>query len=151
MPATGIEVRNDKQGLPDTIDALVEEQDTCLVLGNSPVIKTPLESFPALVKKMERQKPRIPGEVMVIHSKPKRIVAIIYDINHKPICREEWIETAIINILQQCDAYQIRTLAMPLLGTTHGKIDIKTSTGILENIFIDHGPAYPEKIFLITE
>ena len=149
MPASGIEFRNSEQALPDNIDAIVEEQDTCLLLGKKPFIKTPVESFPALVKKMEQQKPRAPGEVLVIHSVPIRLIAIIYDLDQKQICRQEWIETAIKNILQQCKAYQIRTLAMPLPGTTHGRIDEDTSRNILEKLIVAGQPSCLENIYLI--
>jgi len=36
------------------VDAIVEEQDTCLLLGKSPIIMDTIESFPALVKKREQ-------------------------------------------------------------------------------------------------
>lgn len=36
------------------VDAIVEEQDTNLILGKLPVIMDTIKSFPALVKKMEQ-------------------------------------------------------------------------------------------------
>ena len=150
MPVSTIEIRDCNQELPDNIDAIVEEQDTCLLLGKAPVIKTPVESFPALVKKMEQQNPRMPGEVLVIHSIPKKMIAIIYDLDQKQICRKEWIETAIKNILQQCRVYQIRTLAMPLPGITHGRIDEDTSLRILDNLLAEDQPDCLKNIYLIT-
>ena len=151
MPASAIEFRNSDQELPENIDAIVEEQDTCLLLGKTPVIKTPADDFPALVKKMERQKPRKPGEVLVIHSVPKRLIAIIYDLDQKQICRQEWIETAIKNIMQHCITYQIRTLAMPIPGTAHGRTDEDTSRTILENLLVAGKPDCLEFIYLIME
>ena len=151
MPAGGIEYLHSNQVLSGSIDAFVEEQDTCLLLGKAPVIKTPVESFSSLVKKMERQKPGKPGEVMVIHSMPKRLIAIVYDLDQKQICREEWIETAIKNILQLCEKYQIRRLAMPLPGITHGRINEETSLGILDNMLEKHQPDCLEIIYLIRE
>ena len=149
MPVSRIEFRNIGRELPDNIDAIVEEQDTCLLLGNSAVIKTPVESITSLVKKMEQQNPRTPGEVLVIHSKPRRLIAIIYDLDQKQICREEWIETAVKNILQQCRVYQIRTLAMPLPGIIHGRIDEDTSLCILDNVLAKDKPDCLENVYLI--
>lgn len=137
--------------LPDNIDAVVQEQDTCLLLGQTPVIKTPVEKFPELVEKMKRQKPRTPGEVMVIHSTPKRFIAIVYDIDQKQICRKEWIETAIKNILQQCRLHQTRTLVMPLLGVAHGNIGKKNSVEILDSILAHDQPECLESLYLITD
>lgn len=100
---------------------------------------------------MEQQKPGTPGEVLVIHSMPKRLIAIIYDLDQKQICRQEWIETAIKTILQLCEKYQIRTLAMPLPGITHGKIDEETSLAILDNMLVKHQPDCLENIYLIMD
>lgn len=137
--------------LPDNIDAVVQEQDTCFLLGQTPAIKTPVDTFPVLVEKMKQQKPVIPGEVMVIQSEPKRIIAIVYDVDQKEICRQEWIETALKNILHQCSLYQIRSLVMPLLGVAHGKIDRKVSMGILESVLANHQPECLESLYLITD
>jgi hypothetical protein len=151
MLVHGIEYRNSDQGLPDYIDAFVEEQDTCLVLGKSPVIRTVDDHIPALVKKMEQQKPRTPGEVIVRHTDPKRFIAIIYDIDHKPLCRKEWIETALQNILLQCEISKIHTLAMPLLGMAYGRIDKKIIGDIIQSVLEDYRPACLGNIILIQE
>jgi hypothetical protein len=70
------------------VDAVVEEQDTCLLLGKSPIIMDTIESFPALVKKMEQQIRESPGNVIVKQSIPRRMIAIVYDVEHTPICKE---------------------------------------------------------------
>ncbi|MEO1924479.1 MAG: hypothetical protein ABGY08_00575, partial [Gammaproteobacteria bacterium] len=60
------------------VDAVVEEQDTNLILDNSHVIINTIDSFPALVRKMEQQVLEIPGNVIVKNFSPKRFYAIIY-------------------------------------------------------------------------
>jgi hypothetical protein len=47
-----------------------------------------IESFPALVKKMEQQIRESPGNVIVKQSIPRRMIAIVYDVEHTPICKE---------------------------------------------------------------
>jgi len=120
------------------VDVVVEEQDTNLVLGKSPVIMDTIESFPALVKKMEQQIHEIPGNVIVKQSIPIRLVAIVYDVEHTPICKESWIEEALQNILMQCDKYKIKTLAMPLLGTSYGKLREETTMQLLQDSLIQN-------------
>jgi len=112
-------------------DVVVEEQDTNLVLGNSPVIMDTIESFPALVKKMEQQIHEIPGNVIVKQTIPIRLIAIVYDVEHTPISKESWIEKALQNVMIQCDKYKIKTLAMPLLGTSYGKLKEEISMQLL--------------------
>lgn len=113
------------------VDVVVEEQDTNLVLGKSPVIMDTIESFPNLVKKMEHQTHEIPGKVIVKQTIPILFVAIVYDVEHTPISKESWIEEALRNILMKCDKYKIKTLAMPLLGTSYGKLKEETSMQLL--------------------
>ena len=77
------------------VDAVVEEQDTNLILGKSPVILETIENFPTLVKKMEQQTQEIVGNVLVKQSIPIRFIAIVYDVEHTPIGKKIWIEDAI--------------------------------------------------------
>jgi len=74
------------------VDAVVEEQDTNLLLGKTPVIMDTIESFPALVKKMEQQIREIPGNVIVKQSIPRRLIAIVYDVDHTSISKKTWIK-----------------------------------------------------------
>ena len=130
------------------VDVVVEEQDTNLVLGKSPVIMDTIESFPALVKKMEQQTHEIPGNVIVKQSIPIRLVAIVYDVEHTPICKESWIEEALQNILMQCDIYKIKTLAMPLLGTSYGKLKKEIIMKLLQDSLFQERKQTLKKILI---
>ena len=130
------------------VDVVVEEQDTNLILGKSPIIMDTIESFPALVKKMEQQIHEIPGNVIVKQSIPKRLVAIVYDVEHTPICEESWIEEALQNILMQCDKYKVKTLAMPLLGTSYGKLKEETTMQLLQDSLIQNRKQTLKKILI---
>ena len=74
------------------VDAVVEEQDTNLILGKSPVILDTIESFPAMVKKMQQQTCEKVSNVLVKQSTPMRFIAIIYDIEHTPIGEKTWFK-----------------------------------------------------------
>lgn len=130
------------------VDAVVEEQDTCLLLGKLPVIMDTIESFPALVKKMEQQIRKTPGSVIVKQSVPKRMIAIVYDVEHTPICKESWIEEALQNILTQCEENKIKTLAMPLLGTSYGKLKEGVIMQLLQDSLIQCRQQHLKKIFI---
>jgi len=130
------------------VDAVVEEQDTNLILGRSPVIMKSVESLPALLKRMEQQITEEPGNVIVRHSVPKRFIAIVYDIDHAPISLESWVEQAVNSILLHCEKFRIRTLAMPLLGTSYGELRGDTVIRILQDQLIHHQQAHPRKIYI---
>jgi len=131
-------------------DAIVEEQDTNLLAGLKPEIKDTAESYPSLVSKMQRQEPLLPGQVLIKHETPIRLVAIIYDMEQKPVCREGWIITALQNILKECSALEIQTLVLPALGEAHGNITPERFRQILETLLPETGPAFPVKICLLS-
>ncbi len=130
------------------VDAVVEEQDTNLILGKSPVILDTIESFPEMVKKMEQQTCEKVGNVLVKQSVPIRFIAIVYDVEHTPIGEKIWIEEAIQNILAHCDKYRIKTLAMPLLGTSYGKLEEESNIQLLQNSLIQNRQKHLKKIFI---
>lgn len=135
---------------PFAVDAVVEEQDTSLVLGTEPAIRETRESYSLLVRKMIRQKPLAMSEIIVKKGYPLRFTAIVYDIEKKPACREEWVKAALKNILDQCKKHKVKTLSMPLPGTTHGKIGKEQSLNLLKSILLACNPVYPQKIWLVT-
>ena len=130
------------------VDAVVEEQDTHMLLGKSPVISNVVTGFPRLLKKMQDQVPEIPGTVIVKKTKPKRFITIIYDVDNTDICCREWLEMALKNIFIQCWKYKVMTLAMPLLGTSYGRIDGPMMINILEQSLYQNPQAYPRKILI---
>ena len=130
------------------VDAVVEEQDTNLILGKSPVILDTIESFPAMVKKMEQQTCEKVGNVIVKQSIPIRLIAIVYDVEHTPIGKKIWIVEAIQNILAQCDKYKIKTLAMPLVGTSYGKLEEESIIQLLQNSLIQNRQQTLKKILI---
>ena len=130
------------------VDAVVEEQDTNLILGKSPVILDTIESFPAMVKKMEQQTCEKVGNVLVKQSIPIRFIAIVYDVEHTPIGKKAWIEEAIRNILAQCEKHRIKTLAMPLLGTSYGKLEEENIIQLLQDSLIQNRQQTLKKIFI---
>ena len=134
---------------PCNVEVIVEEQDTSLLLGEIRVIQDTVESYDALIGKMQLQTPLVPGEVLIKHTTPRRFIAIIYAINRRPICRQEWIATALARLLREMETYQTRNIAMPLLGVTHGHFPATEFMQLLCATL----PAvqnYPEKIWLIT-
>jgi len=105
------------------VDAVVEEQDTNLILGKSPVILDTIESFPAMVKKMEQQTCEKVGNVLVKQSIPIRFIAIVYK-------------------------HRIKTLAMPLLGTSYGKLEEENIIQLLQDSLIQNRQQTLKKIFI---
>ena len=84
------------QFAPFTVQAIVEEQDTALILGNTDKINDP-GNKPAwyLANTLETQPLLTPGQVIIRDTQPLRLQAIIHDLDAEPTCNELWIFQAI--------------------------------------------------------
>ncbi len=132
------------------VDAIAEEQDTNLLLDTKPVTQDTQESYRSLVKIMNRQKPLMPGQIIIKNTIPVRLIAILYDIERTPVCTKIFITTALNNILDELNRHKLKSVAMPLLGTTHGKIAEQVFIKLLQESLINRKSAYPEKIMLMV-
>jgi hypothetical protein len=130
------------------VDAVVEEQDTNMVLGRSPVIMDTVESFPELVERMEQQTRAIPGKVIFKPATPKLLIAVVYDTEHSPICETAWVEAALLDIIEKCKSFGISTLAMPLLGTTYGHLQQETFIQLLQNVLMQNRQESLKKVLI---
>ena len=133
------------------VDAVVEEQDTNLLLGKAPVTMKTVESLPVLLDQMEQQVREIPGSVIIKKSKPKRLIAIVYDVDHTPICEASWVQEVLQNIFSQCQKHKIKIIAMPLLGTTYGKLTDETIIQMLHVNLLNNRHHHPKRIFIYNK
>ena len=135
---------------PPKVDAIVEEQDTNLLLDTKQVIRDTRESYRLLVNKMARQKPLGPGQVIFKNTQPARLIAILYDLEHSPVCSDKYITTAFNNILDILNKYKLISVAMPLLGSTYGKIPEQVFIKLLQESLTIRDQVYPGKIVLMV-
>jgi len=135
---------------PFPVQAVVEEQDTALILDLEPVLRPPQQSYPALVSAMRQQRPRRPGDVIVRRGRPLQLLAVVHDLDEEPGCRAEWIEPALTGILQRCVRYRIRSMALPLLGSVHGRFNGMHFVRLLRTALARHALPYPERLWLIA-
>lgn len=136
---------------PFEISAVVEAQDTCLILGNTDEIRDP-GNRPVwyFASKIESQAPISPGQVIIRNTHPVRLQAIVYDIEQEPICRPEWINLALRRIIVATDTYKLASVQMPLLGTVYGNIaDSQFVQLLLDNIFHCQ-PTYLKHLWIVA-
>jgi hypothetical protein len=100
----------------------VIEDDTCRALGADPGFIEPRDSLWNLRMNVTHSTPYPPGSIVPVSGKPKEIIAIVYDLNQSPICREEWIMEALKGILLWVDERQLGILIIPVLGARYGGI-----------------------------
>lgn len=134
---------------PAKVAAVVEEQDTALVLSKPSSIPVS-DNKPSwfLANKLESQELLEPGSVIVREGNIIKLLAIIHDLDCEPTWKYEWISQALENIFDITSSHNISSLQLPVLGAQHGRFKLKEFLFLLHEKIKDyHGPL--EKIWLI--
>lgn len=134
---------------PFPVNAIVEEQDTALVLGETNEIRDPGDK-PAwyLANKLETQALRTPGEVIMKNTLPLRLQAIILDLDAERCCNERWISQAIENLFDIARLHYLRAVQLPPLGTRFGSISNARFIKVLLEILLRQRPSPVQKLWL---
>ena len=140
-----------KEKPPFKVDAMVAEEDTFLVLSADPVIKEPRQSLETMIEQANEIKPEVPGSVLVRRrqNKPLEFLAIIHDFDLEPSWKEEWISGALDQVLREVSVRNVRSIALPLLGTIHGTLSVERAASLLESALRRGSPAGLERLWLI--
>lgn len=135
---------------PFDIDAVVEEQDTALILSKPGNITEP-DNKPAwfLANKLESQPLLKPGRVIKRDGKTIRLLAIVHDLDMEPSWSSEWIAQALENIIKVSHTHGISSLQLPVLGAKHGRFNIQEFLQLLV-IAIKKAQGKLKKIWLIV-
>lgn len=130
------------------LDAVVIEDDTYLVLGAAPIIREPTQGLEEIQHELSAFEPPPPGSVLVRRGRPLELLAIVHELEHTPSWRPEWIESALQGVLQQAARHRLGTLAMPLLGTVHGRMAEREVLQMLVNTLRQQPRHYPHELWL---
>lgn len=102
--------------------ALVREEDIQLVLTPPAELRVPRESLDELARAAAGTAGHAPGTVVVRPGRPLRLLAIVHDVDRDPSWREEWIVAATEAVFRETHWRGLTSIAMPLLGTVHGRL-----------------------------
>lgn len=130
------------------LDAVVIEDDTFLVLGAAPIIREPAQEIQEIERELLDFEPPAPGSVLVRRGKPLELLAIVHELEHTPSWRAEWVAAALKGVLQQAAQHQLKTVAMPLLGTVHGRLPEREALGLLFDALGHTAHSYPQELWL---
>ncbi len=139
-----------QQRPPFQVSAIVVEQDTAMVLDDDTTITSPLDSLERLREEVERFREPELGSVVIQRGKPRKLYAIIHDLEQDPTWREEWIISAICTLFNEAERLHLTDLAMPLLGTRFGKLSPQRFIELLCNHLQRSPPPHPLKLWLIA-
>ncbi len=137
---------------PFSVKAIVEEQDTSLVLEPSDEIPEYSDVRPLWYQAntQELQKVYHPGEVIVKSYNPIRLLAIVHDLDCEPSWKIDWIKAAIKNIFNLCAEKQLLSLALPILGAQYGKLKSAEFLKLLVSQLLLKPLDCPQRIWLLV-
>ena len=125
----------------------VFEEDTALLTSAPAVIHDRKEHPVRLFTETIFQSVYPTGSV--ITRTRKRWLAVVYDFEVDPICREEWLHSAWVAAFQHAKRYGIQALATPLLGISLSSIPVSALVdGFIDAMDNDMSPL--RRIWLVT-
>lgn len=137
---------------PFTCQALVQEQDTNLLLGDQQTVIEPEQPAWYLANTLERDQPVYrPGDVVMKRGQPMQLMAIVHDIEQEPTTNLETIRLAWQNVMQITAQKNISHLGVPALGSVHGKIACIDSLQALAEVVRSQAPDCLQKIWIILQ
>jgi hypothetical protein len=131
-------------------DAVVEEEDTYLVLSADPEIHDPEVARLRAFHEAYTAEPAEPGGVVVRGGSPLRFLAVVHDLSQDPSCREEWVGAALEGVVREANSRRVRTLAMPPLGRVHGSLAMERFVALLHSAVRSCTPCTIERICLVV-
>lgn len=126
----------------------VIEQDTGLLLDADVPVLAPTESLAHLALRALNA-PRVePGTVLVRGRLEPRLYAVVLDLDRDPACREAWVARALESVLRIAARRRFPVLAMPLLGTVHGRLPPARAAALLGVALARAEPGAPRRVLL---
>lgn len=135
---------------PRGVSAVVVEEDTYLVLSADPEVRITAEHPIRLLHELSRLEPLVPGSVVVRQGSPLGLLAVIHDLGLDPTWRRSWIDEALDDILLEVRSRGLLTLAMPILGTVHGRLPRNEGLSMLLAALARHRGGGLRRLFVVA-
>lgn len=139
-----------KEWPPFLADALVEEEDTYLVLSADPEVLETREQTEELMAELLKTNPAVPGSVIVKEGHPLFLLAVVHDLSQEPSWKEEWIVTALDGIFREAETRKLRSIALPMLGTLHGSLEKQRFLVLLREALERSSPEHLARLWLVV-
>jgi hypothetical protein len=137
-------------GLPPGASALVCEEDTMQVLGADLELKLVRDHPVRVLTAAEEARPVEPGVVLCSGRAPVVLRAVIHDLDREPSWQVDWIRSALEQALRQAAQQTIEGLAMPLLGTIHGRLPLPLALELTFQVLVAARETLPGRIWLMV-
>ena len=135
---------------PFSVEAVAFEEDTWLIMSADPKVCEPEEHPIRLMTDLINTAPLPVGSVLVKGGKPLKFLAVVHDVDQDPTWRESWIEKALLEIFSEAETRRLGAIAIPLLGTLHGRLPPTRFIHLLDRALQQSPTNYLERLWLMT-
>ncbi|MCP3960758.1 MAG: hypothetical protein GY719_23180 [bacterium] len=135
---------------PFAVQAVVEEEDTYLVLSAAPQVRPPRQPLIQVLTEVHEAEPIVPGSVVVRHRQPLALLAVVHDLARDPTWKETWIAEALDGVLREAEQRRLRSLAVPVLGTVHGRLPLSRGLELIRHAVRRSAPECLERLWLVV-
>jgi hypothetical protein len=135
---------------PFETDAVALEDDTFAVLGADLEFNEPDEHPIRIWTQVHELEESEPGTVALQEGKPLRLLAVVHDLARDPTCEEEWISTALTEILSVVRERRLRALGIEPLGCVYGRFSAKRFVELLREALDRSRPLTLERVWVIS-
>jgi hypothetical protein len=113
------------------VDAIVVEDDTRHVLSADPAWRPVRGSLRRALEQAVRSQPDPLGSVTAIAGEPLRLCAVVHDLEREPSCDPASVQAALHQLLALAGQRGLVRIALPLLGTVHGRLPLVEAVRLL--------------------
>ena len=135
---------------PFAVDAVVEEEDTYLVLSADRQVRPPREPLIRILTEVLEAQPVRPGSVVVRRRQPLALLAVVHDLGRDPPWKEAWVAEALDGVFREAKRRRLRSLALPILGTVHGRLPMARSLELIRRAVERSAPECLERLWLVV-
>ena len=149
MPDLNIHASRTAALPPFAVEAFVLEQDRDLLLDPDPVLTDPGASLETLLEAALRAPRRPVGSLVVTgRSVPYCFLALVHDLGRQPSWSEASVASALRSVFAECERREFASIAMPLLGTVHGRLSCERSVALLVDVIAGVEYGFPRNLWL---
>ena len=135
---------------PFGVEAVAFEEDTWLIMSADPKVCEPEEHPIRLMTDLINTEPIPVGSVLVKGKSPLKFLAVVHDVDQDPTWKESWIEKALLGIFKEAEDRQLKSIALPLLGTRHGRLPPNRFIHLLDRALEQSNLEHLKRLWLIT-
>ncbi len=135
---------------PYSVEAMVKEEDTFLVLSTDPELFASDENPLRVLTEAIETRPEAPGSVLVKEGHPVQFLAIVHDLDREPSWKEEWVVSALDGIFREAEKRKMRSIALPLIGTLHGSLEKSRFISLLREALERKSSGHLRRLWLVT-